>query len=59
MKRKDRREACKVLQEIETDLIFWVIESYKSQDIQGMVNALSLAQPFLEVHKEICSHDMK
>ena len=55
MKKEDRRRACESLQEIETDLTYWLIESYQRKEIDNVIGVLELIRPFLDVHKEICS----
>ncbi len=59
MKEEDRMEACKSLQEIETDLVYRLIESYESQDVNNVANALELLHPLVEIHKEMCGQHMK
>ena len=59
MKEEDRRRACESLQEIETDLIYQLIESYQRQEINDMIRVLRLVRPFLDIHKEICGQHMK
>ena len=59
MKKEDRRRACESLQEIETDLTYWIVESYQKQEIDDMISVLELMRPFLDINKEICSDNMK
>jgi len=59
VKDEDRLEACESLQEIETDLTYLLIESYKRREIDDVKNILELMRPFLEIHKEICGHNIK
>ncbi len=54
MREEDRLEACKSLQEIETDLTYWLIESYKRKELANVFVILELIRPFLDIHKEIC-----
>ena len=59
MKLEDRLRACESLQEIETDLTYWIIESYERREIDNMVDLLRLMRHFLNIHKEICPPNMK
>jgi hypothetical protein len=59
MKKEDRIEACKSLQEIEADLTYLLIETYKSGDVDNVLGVLRLLRPFLVVHKEICHENIK
>ena len=59
MKLEDRLRACESLQEIETDLTYWIIESYQGREIDNMVDLLRLMRHFLDIHKEICPPTMK
>jgi hypothetical protein len=59
VKEENRLKACESLQEIETDLIYLLIESYQRQEIDNVRNILELMLPFLDVQKEICGHHMK
>ena len=59
MKEEDRSRACESLQEIETDLTYWLIESYQRKEIDNVIGVLELIRPFLDVHKEICGQHMK
>lgn len=59
MKEEDRLKACEGLQEIETDLTYWLIESYRRREIQNVLVIVELMRPFLDIHKEICSESMK
>lgn len=59
VKDEDRLEACESLQEIETDLTYLLIESYKRQEIDFVKNILELMRPFLEIHTDICGQHMR
>lgn len=59
MKEEDRLEACESLQEIETDLIYQLIESYQRQDINNVIDALNLLRPLLDINREICGQYTK
>ena len=59
MKEEDRLEACESLQEIETDLTYRLIESYRSHDINNVIDALELLRPLVDIHREICGHNIK
>lgn len=59
MKEEDRLEACESLQEIETDLAYRLIESYRSHDIDNVIDALELLHPLVDIHREICGHNIK
>jgi len=54
MKEADRRGACESLQEIKTDLIYRLIESYDEGNDERVFLALELIRPLLEIHKQIC-----
>jgi len=59
VKEEDILEACKSLQEIETDLTYMLIESYQRREIDDVKDVLELMRPFLEIHKEICGQHTK
>lgn len=59
MKEEDRREACESLQDIETGLTYWLIESYKRREIENVFVILELIRPFHDIHKEICPENMR
>jgi hypothetical protein len=54
MKEADRLGACESLQEIKTDLIYRLIESYDEGNDERVFLALELIRPLLEIHKQIC-----
>jgi hypothetical protein len=57
VKEADRLGACESLQEIKTDLIYRLIESYNEGNDERVFLALELIRPLLEIHKQICPED--
>ncbi len=54
MREEDRKRACEVIQEIETDLVYRMVEAYQQSRpdlFEGSLAALSI---FLDVSERVC-----
>jgi hypothetical protein len=50
----DRERACKGLEDIETDLIFEIIEAYGERRLEDMAGALLLTLDLMDVRRNLC-----
>ena len=55
MKEEDKIKACEALQEIETDLIYGMIESYREKRLEDFVDTLVMLREFIEVRRKVCT----
>ena len=55
MKEEDRSKACEAFQEIETDLVYRVIEAYENKEFGEFAEALEALDLFLGVSSKICA----
>jgi hypothetical protein len=51
---KDLERACKLLDEIETDLVFEVIESYRERRLEEFGDALLLTNYITDLRDKLC-----
>jgi hypothetical protein len=54
LKEEDQSKACQAFQEIETDLVYRVIETYENKEFEEFAEALEALDLFLEVSRKIC-----
>jgi len=50
----DRKAACAALGEIETDLVFGLIENYREGRSEDFGTAILVVRYFIEIRKSIC-----
>ena len=55
MNEADRRAACGALEEIETDLVFGLIESYRDSRMEEFAEDVETVRSYIEIREKVCS----
>jgi len=54
MREEDRKRACEAIQEIETDLLYRMVESYQQNKLDLFEGSLAALGLFLDVSERVC-----
>jgi len=54
VREEDRERACKAIQEIETDLVYRMIEAYQQNRLDLVEGSLATLSIFLDVSERVC-----
>jgi len=54
VKDADRERACDSIQEIETDLVYRMVEAYQQNRIDLFINSLNMLTNFFAVSEKVC-----
>ncbi len=54
LQKQDLKRACAALEEIETDLVFELVEAYQERRSEDFGNALTLLKDLVELRRTVC-----